>query len=94
MILPVLISIATLLPAPPAVAELTAKERDFAITHLQETRQKFLASIEGLTAGSVDVQGGSGPVVHRRNRGAYRRQRIDASGVGDHEDHECPGADW
>jgi DinB family protein len=49
MILPVVLCAATLLPAPPTAAELTAKEREFAITYLEETRKKFLASIEGVT---------------------------------------------
>jgi hypothetical protein len=49
MILPVVLCAAMLLPAPPAATELTAKERDFAINYLQETRKKFLASIDGVT---------------------------------------------
>ena len=49
MILPVLICAAMLLPAPPTAAELSAKERDYAVNLLEETRKKFIASIDGLT---------------------------------------------
>jgi uncharacterized damage-inducible protein DinB len=47
--LPALLCLAALAMPPAAVAELTAEERAFAAKYLEETRQKFLASIEGVT---------------------------------------------
>lgn len=47
--LPVLLCVAALATPPAPVAELTAEERAFAAKYLEETRQKFLASIEGVT---------------------------------------------
>lgn len=48
MFLPALLCAAVLAPAP-LLSELTAKDREFAVKQLEETRKKFLASIEGLT---------------------------------------------
>lgn len=48
MFLPTLLCAALLAPAP-APSELTAKDRDVAVKYLEETRKKFLASIDGLT---------------------------------------------
>ena len=47
--LPALLCVAALAMPPAAVAELTAEERAFAAKYLEETRQKFLASIDGVT---------------------------------------------
>lgn len=49
MILSALLCAATLVPAQATATELTAKDREFAIKYLEETRQKFLASIDGLS---------------------------------------------
>lgn len=49
MLLSALLCTATLVAAPPATPELTSKDREFAVKYLEETRKKFLASIDGLT---------------------------------------------
>ena len=48
MLLSTLLCAAVLAPAL-APGELTAKDRDFAIKYLEETRKRFLASIDGVT---------------------------------------------
>jgi uncharacterized damage-inducible protein DinB len=49
MLLSALLCAATLAPVHATVSELTAKDREFAVKYLEETRQKFLASIEGVS---------------------------------------------
>lgn len=49
MFLSAVFCLATLMPAAAPAAELTAKDREFAIEHLRDTRKKFLASIDGLS---------------------------------------------
>jgi hypothetical protein len=49
MFLSAVLSLTTLMPATLPAAELTAKDREFAIKSLEDTRKKFLASIDGLS---------------------------------------------
>lgn len=49
MLLAALLCAATLVPAQATATELSAKDREFAVKYLEETRQKFLASIDGLS---------------------------------------------
>jgi len=49
MLLSAVLCLTTLMPAAAPAAELTAKDREFAIKHLEDTRKKFLASIDGLS---------------------------------------------
>ena len=49
MLLSALLCAATLAPGQATVTELTTKDREFAVKYLEDTRQKFLASIEGVS---------------------------------------------
>jgi hypothetical protein len=58
MMLSILLCAATLASAPAPPADLTAKEREFAVKYLEETRKKFIESIDGLTAAQWTFKAG------------------------------------
>jgi hypothetical protein len=58
MILSVLVCAATFTSVPAPPADLSAKEREFAVKYLEETRKKFLDSIDGLTAAQWTFKAG------------------------------------